>query len=268
MWLTSDRGTVHGALLRRRGRSRPRSSRGRGRGRVRWGALRSGRRSCSVTRSSSRTRSGVGDVAEADGVLEADADSSPPPSRNNTRSPATAAGEDGPSARGAVQAAEPDVRSTAVDLLAPDDDRERVRQDGSGHAADVGRVTDAGRRAPGRARTAAPGPAAANPVRAALPWYWGHEDVEASRRTRAPPPRRPPRRRATRGEVGYARPVILPVAASGAGCIERREADQRGHGRRRRDRRTDRRRRRRAAPRNAGVASVRSACPQSVVATG
>jgi hypothetical protein len=55
----------------------------------------------------------------ADGVSEAEADSSPPPSTNTTRPAATAAGAEGPSARGAVHAGSPEERSTALTSCRP-----------------------------------------------------------------------------------------------------------------------------------------------------
>lgn len=64
---------------------------------------------------------GATDVDEdvADGESEAEADSSPPPSTNSTRPDATAAGAEGPSARGAVQAGSPEDRSTALTSCRP-----------------------------------------------------------------------------------------------------------------------------------------------------
>jgi hypothetical protein len=62
----------------------------------------------------------VGDVltegvalGAADAELEAETDSSPPPSTKSTVLPTTAGGDDGPSDRGALHAAWPVVRSTA-----------------------------------------------------------------------------------------------------------------------------------------------------------
>ena len=55
----------------------------------------------------------------ADGVSEAEADSSPPPSTNSTRPDATAAGAEGPIARGAVHAGSPEERSTALTSCRP-----------------------------------------------------------------------------------------------------------------------------------------------------
>jgi hypothetical protein len=54
-------------------------------------------------------------VALGDGVgaFDADTDSSPPPSTNNTSPPTTAAGDEGPSDRGALQAGLPSAMSTA-----------------------------------------------------------------------------------------------------------------------------------------------------------
>ena len=54
-----------------------------------------------------------------DGVPEAEADSSPPPSTNSTRPAATAAGAEGPSARGTVHAGSPAERSTALTSSRP-----------------------------------------------------------------------------------------------------------------------------------------------------
>jgi len=52
-------------------------------------------------------------LGETDGELDADTDSSPPPSTNNTVAPTIAAGDEGPSDRGALQATFPSLRSTA-----------------------------------------------------------------------------------------------------------------------------------------------------------
>jgi hypothetical protein len=52
-------------------------------------------------------------LGDADGEPEAETDSSPPPSTNRTVLPTTAAGDDGPSDRGALQATCPFARSTA-----------------------------------------------------------------------------------------------------------------------------------------------------------
>jgi hypothetical protein len=62
---------------------------------------------------------GVDEDVAADGVSEAEADSSPPPSTNSTRPDATAAGAEGPSARGAVHASSPVERSTALTSCRP-----------------------------------------------------------------------------------------------------------------------------------------------------
>ena len=61
----------------------------------------------------------VEDEVAGDGVSEAEADSSPPPSTNSTRPAATAAGAEGPSARGAVHAASPEERATALTSSRP-----------------------------------------------------------------------------------------------------------------------------------------------------
>jgi hypothetical protein len=63
---------------------------------------------------------GVDEDAAADGDCEEEAaDSSPPPSTNSTRPDATAAGAEGPSARGAVHAGSPEESSTALTSCRP-----------------------------------------------------------------------------------------------------------------------------------------------------
>ena len=191
-------------------------------------------------------------VADADGEPDADADSSPPPSTNNTRPPATAAGADGPSARGARPRSIARREVDGDDLLPPDDDRERPGQDRGRDPADVCRITDAGRRAPcgsvrgGRGRGRQAGATG-------VPLELRPRVGSTSPRTRAPPRTWPRGRRAKRATEGYARLVILPVAARRRRSVERREPDHRGDRRRLRDTRADRRRHRRPAHRNGGA---------------
>ncbi|MEP6757772.1 MAG: hypothetical protein ABJB55_01095 [Actinomycetota bacterium] len=109
------------------------------------------------------------DVADAEGVLDADADSSPPPSKNNKRSPATAGVDEGPSARGADQAGVPDARLTAEISSRPTTIASDDVSTGAGRPL-TWVVSPMSAGAFHETRYGSAGASSAAPVRAALPW--------------------------------------------------------------------------------------------------
>ena len=111
-------------------------------------------------------------VALGDGVGEFDpeTDSSPPPSTNKTFPPTIAAGAEGPSDRGALQARLPSARSTASTDCRPTTMASPSATIGAGIpaawlASPMSVATDQAMRYGGA------GADVASPVRAADPWY-------------------------------------------------------------------------------------------------
>ena len=169
-------------------------------------------------------------VAEADDEPDADADSSPPPSTNNRRPPATAAGADGPRARGASHAASPDARSTATTSSRPTTIASDPVKTGAGiplmcvvspmpaGALQAVRYGGPGPRPPGRSDRRPLGTAATGRV--------------TSPRTRAPP-RTWPRRKTSEASNRGVRKARHPTRGrQRRRSVERREPDHRGDRRR------------------------------------
>jgi len=174
-------------------------------------------------------------VALGDGVGEFDpeTDSSPPPSTNKTFPPTTAAGAEGPSDRGALQARLPSARSTASTDCRPTTMASPSATIGAGIpaawlASPMSVATDQAMRYGGA------GADVASPVRAADPWYCGHgasvaaadpatgvietarANVGSTRRRRRVRKARHP----THGRCGQRRSAVAP---------ESRQADQARH---------------------------------------
>jgi len=113
-------------------------------------------------------------VAEGVGELDAATDSSPPPSTNTTVPSTTAAGDDGPRDRGALQSTPPSVRSTASTDCRPTTIASPSATTGAGIPA-AWLASPMSVAADHATRYGGDGASVATPVLAAVPWYWPHD---------------------------------------------------------------------------------------------